>query len=133
MDARLRDQVWHRAGGRCEYCHLSQDFDVLPFQVDHVVPRKHGGPTRLENLALSCLPCNARKGPNLAGLDPESGVVVSLFNARTEAWKDHFAWNGPRLVGRTPTGRATIAVLAINETARVEQRRLLLATGKSFV
>lgn len=98
MDAGLRDQVWHRAGGRCEYCHLTQEFDVLPFQVDHVVPRKHGGPTLLENLTLSCLPCNARKGPNLAGLDPESGVVVSLFNPRTQAWGGAFRveWSSAR-------------------------------------
>lgn len=129
MEAGLRDQVGDRAGGRCEYCHLSQKFDVLPFQVDHIVARKHGGPTTADNLALSCLACNARKGPNLAGLDPTTGAVVELFNPRRADWSEHFEWDGPRLVGRTSVGRVTIAVLAINEPARVEHRRLLLISG----
>jgi hypothetical protein len=107
-------------------------FDVLPFQLDHVIPRKHGGPTNADNLALSCLSCNAHKGPNLAGLDPETGAVEPLFNPRDGVWSDNFAWDGPRLVGRTPTGRATIAVLAINEVARIEHRQLLMAAGGVF-
>jgi hypothetical protein len=132
MEAGLRDQVWRRAVGRCEYCRLSQKFDVLPFQVDHVIPRKHGGQTTVENLALSCLACNARKGPNLAGLDPETNAVTPLFNPRDDAWQDHFTWDGARLVGRTGIGRTTIAVLGINDPARVEHRRLLMDSGKSF-
>jgi hypothetical protein len=132
MEAGLREPVWQRAGGRCEFCRLPPEFDVLPFQIDHIIPRKHGGPTASENLALSCLPCNARKGPNLAGLDLETGNIEPLFNPRVATWTDHFAWNGARLVGRTPAGRATIAVLAIDEPARVEHRRFLIAAGCFF-
>lgn len=29
MDADTREQVWDRAGGRCEYCLLHQDDDPL--------------------------------------------------------------------------------------------------------
>ena len=39
----------------------------------------------------------------------------------------HFEYAGPVLAGRTPTGRATIRVLAINDPARVELRRVVLA------
>jgi hypothetical protein len=31
-------------------------------QVDHVVPRVKGGLDNLDNLVLSCSPCNSRKG-----------------------------------------------------------------------
>jgi hypothetical protein len=36
-------------------------------QVDHVIPRSRGGSNDLGNLALACLPCNARKGARLLG------------------------------------------------------------------
>jgi len=129
MDAALRQQVWERAEGRCEYCHLPHELDVLPFQIDHVRPVKHGGPSSPDNLALSCLTCNARKGPNLSGIDPQSDAVVRLFDPRTQVWSEHFRWDGPRLTGLTPTGRATIRTLAINDLARVEHRRLLFESG----
>jgi hypothetical protein len=38
-----RDQLWIRAAGRCEYCQIPQDFDVRPFQVDHIRAAKHRG------------------------------------------------------------------------------------------
>ena len=129
MHAGLREQVWNRAAGRCEYCHVPHELDLLPFQVDHIRPIKHGGRTVLENLALSCLPCNAHKGPNLAGIDPETGSVAALFDPRRKSWAEHFQWDGPRLVGLTASARATITVLAINAPRRVAHRRLLLAAG----
>ena len=37
-----------------------------------------------------------------------------LFNPRQQKWHDHFAVNGARIVGLTPTGRVTIALLQLN-------------------
>jgi hypothetical protein len=54
MDAALARQVWQRAGGCCEYCRMPQEFDDAPFEIDHVIARKHGGPTAAGNLALTC-------------------------------------------------------------------------------
>lgn len=124
-----RDEVWRRAGGCCEYCHIPQCFDVQPFKIDHVRARKHGGLTAPDNLALSCLPCNSYKGPNPAGYDPETGAMVALFNPRIDDWGEHFMWDGPILLGKTAIGRATIAVLCINAVERVEHRRLLIEAG----
>jgi hypothetical protein len=126
MSKPLREQVWERARGRCEYCQMLQELDVQPFQLDHIRAKKHGGATTEANSALSCLPCNAFKGPNVAGYDPDTGVLVALFNPRIDQWEEHFAWDGARLVGTTPTGRATIVVLRINAADRVEHRRLLI-------
>jgi hypothetical protein len=36
MDAALRQFVIERAGDRCEYCHLPQDFSELRFHVEHI-------------------------------------------------------------------------------------------------
>jgi len=48
----------------------------------------------MENLALACCFCNRYKGPNLAGIDPESREVAFLFHPRTHLWVEHFAWDG---------------------------------------
>jgi hypothetical protein len=52
----------------------------LPFQIDHIIAEKHGGQAVESNLALACAHCNRFKGPNIAGLDPESREIVRLFN-----------------------------------------------------
>jgi hypothetical protein len=67
-------------------------------------------------LALACLHCNQRKGPNIAGRNPETGKLVPLFHPRLDYWDDHFEWLGADLAGRTEIGVVTIQVLAINES-----------------
>jgi hypothetical protein len=66
----------------------------------------------------------------VAGYDPETGVLVPLFNPRVDPWKEHFTWDGPVLLGLTPSGRATIDVLRINDRIRVEHRRRLIVAGR---
>src|SRR5438067_2115596 len=113
MRRSLDRAVRRRAGGACEYCLMPQPSMPPRFPVDHVIARQHGGTASLDNLALSCPHCNSHKGPNLAGIDPETGQTVPLFHPRRQGWSDHFAWAGAVLAGRTAVGRATIAVLAI--------------------
>ncbi len=48
---------------------------------------------------------------------------------RRDRWADYFRWRGPRLVGLTPVGRATIRVLGINDPDAVALRRELIAEG----
>ncbi len=129
MDAALERLVWERAGHRCEYCRMPQAFDEITFEIDHVIPGKHGGVTAADSLALACFFCNNRKGPNLSGIDPDSGRVVELFNPRRQRWERHFRWVGPRVVGRTKSGRATVVVLEMNLPSRVELREVLLSAG----
>ena len=101
----------------------------LSFHVEHIIARQHGGDDALSNLALACPDCNAYKGPNLTSIDPETGKVVALFNPRQSSWTDHFSFQGPVIVGLTPTGRATLRLLYMNEEARVEMRRRLEEVG----
>jgi hypothetical protein len=104
-------------------------YPTVTFPIDHVVARQHGGPTVLGNLALSCLHCNSHKGPNIAGLDPRTRKITSLFNPRRHKWERHFRWEGPYLVGRTAVGRTTVAVLDLNHPDAVEVRQALMAEG----
>jgi hypothetical protein len=126
MDAAARQHVRDRAGNRCEYCGLRQEHSPLAsLQIEHIIPKKHGGSDESDNLALACIDCNLHKGPNLAGRDPETGQTTELFNPRTDRWADHFERSGPYLVGKTPVGRTTIYVLDMNGEERVELRTLV--------
>src|SRR6516165_1268116 len=114
-----RDQIRDRAGDVCEYCLLPQFCTTLPHEIDHIRAKKHHGPTTLQNTCLACAYCNAAKGTNVAGFDPESGELVPLFNPRTQRWNEHFTWRGSTLIGLTAIGRATIDVLNINSAERL--------------
>jgi hypothetical protein len=129
MDVSLAEFVRARAHNCCEYCRMPQTYDELPFEIDHVVAEQHGGKTVAGNLALACFADNHHKGPNLAGIDPETRKRAWLFNPRRHKWARHFRWDGPVLVGRTAVGRATVAVLGINLAHRVRHRAQLIAEG----
>jgi len=127
---RRRQLVRERAGNRCEYCGLPQAAArFLAFHVEHIRARQHGGSDDIDNLALACPDCNAHKGPNLTGIDPLSDEYVQLFNPRTSLWNEHFAVDGPFVVGKSSIGRATVALLNMNEPERVEMRAELRQNG----
>jgi hypothetical protein len=108
---------------------MGQEYDSLPFEIDHVIARKHGGPTTAKNLALSCFHCNSHKGSDIAGLDPRTRKLTPLFNPRRHKWSRHFRWRGADLVGRTPVGHVTVALLNVNDPERVELREQLIEEG----
>ncbi|HEY3241859.1 MAG TPA: HNH endonuclease [Phycisphaerae bacterium] len=74
--------VCERAGHRCEYCHLPESASPLPFVIDHIIWRQHGGSSLADNCALCCGFCNSSKGPNIAGIDPVTRAIVALFHPR---------------------------------------------------
>lgn len=114
--AQQRQSVSTRARGRCEYCLAPQDFSNAPFAIEHIQPVAQGGRTVLENLAYACLGCNGHKADKVTGLDPQTGATVPLFHPRQQRWEEHFAWadSYSLVVGRTPTGRATVEALCLN-------------------
>jgi hypothetical protein len=121
--------VADRADRACEYCRIPEAFYPGTFVSEHVIARQHGGSDHDENLAFSCVRCNLHKGPNIAGLDPEGGQLTRLFNPRADIWDEHFEWYGHILKGRTPVGRTTIRVLAMNEPVIRAVRAALLNEG----
>lgn len=125
----LAEAVRQRAGGRCEYCHFPLEHASLPFEVEHVIPRKHEGATESENLAFACFYCNRYKGPNVAGSATPGGPVTRLFHPRSDQWAEHFEWHHATLVARSEIGRATIKVLRMNHPNAVAVRELLIHEG----
>jgi hypothetical protein len=126
MERALEELVWQRAEACCEYCQVPQAYDRLPFEIDHIIAKKHRGATRAGNLCLACFACNNHKGPNIAGVDERTNKIVKLFNPRRHRWHRHFRWKGPVLIGRTAVGRATVNVLEINLPDRVAFRQGLI-------
>lgn len=125
----LRQVVMERAGGRCEYCLLPQSASAFEHEPDHIIPIQHGGKTKADNLALACLRCNRRKGPNIGSLDPETGALVPFFDPRSQRWLDHFRLVGAIIQPLTPEGRVTVKIMQLNNEQRVEEREQLIALG----
>ena len=123
MDAATRASVRIRAGNCCEYCRRRQaSSPLIPLQMEHVIPRKHGGRDDLDNLALACADCNLHKGSDLTGIDPQSKQITRLFHPRLDLWDEHFAWDGQRIRGLTAIGRTTVRVLDLNAVPRLRVR-----------
>lgn len=45
----LRNEVYERAEGCCEYCLISESVSFAKHQIDHVIAEKHGG-EMIENI-----------------------------------------------------------------------------------
>jgi hypothetical protein len=83
-----------------------------------------------DNLCLCCIRCNLKKGPNIASIDPETGLIVALFHPRRHSWREHLSLGQDgRLQGLTPEGRVTVQLMEMNDMERVSLRSLLLRRG----
>ncbi len=128
----LQRRVRLRAANRCEYCGIAQAGQEATFHIDHVQPRRDGGPTTLENLALSCVSCSLRKGARTEARDPLSQEMASVFNPRAHPWEEHFELGENFLIlGKTAIGRASIELLRMNRPVAVEIRHLVARKSTS--
>ncbi|NEP19556.1 MAG: HNH endonuclease [Leptolyngbya sp. SIO4C1] len=131
IPASLRQQVIAEAQYRCEYCKTSSRLTGTPLVMEHILPRSLGGNDARSNLAASCYRCNEFKGIKTHAKDPETGQLVSLFNPRQQDWNSEFTWGngGTHILGRTPTGRATVLALRLNNEQMVEARAIWIDFG----
>lgn len=113
-----KDIIRQRANYLCEYCHSPEQICSNRFTIDHIIPRSLGGTDERDNLALCCRRCNERRYNFVAGFDPETNMIVPLFNPREQQWSEHFIWsaNGREIIGITNIGRATCIRLDLNDT-----------------
>jgi hypothetical protein len=130
----MRETVFERDGGRCQYCQLAQLGHGAMFHIDHIFPRSKSGPTALDNLALQCPNCSLHKADKTTAVDPDTGQMVSLFHPLQQAWNEHFRLHeSGECMGLTPVGRATAAALQMNmmipRFARACQIRLRLLSA----
>lgn len=107
-----RHGIYTRDRGRCQYC--GERVQRSEYQNEHVIPRKQGGKTCWENIVLSCMICNQKKGgrtPEQAGMRllstpvrpkklPDAGNLGMTFHrGMPESWRtylrDHAYWCAP--------------------------------------
>ena len=127
----LRQLVTARAQGRCEYCQSPEAYATERSRLNIS--------THVHSRAQQCLPTvpslpgvqRGYKSIHTTSVDPETGETVALFHPRQHVWREHFTWSadGLRIVGLTPTGRATVALLRINRPPLMNLRRALMAIG----
>lgn len=117
-----RRLVRQRSKYLCEYCHSPEYLSPDRFTIDHLLPKSLGGSDEPDNLALACHRCNERHYNFTVGLDPQTQEQVPLFNPRQQQWSEHFIWtkDGIKILGTTPTGRATCDRLDLNDERRDE-------------
>ena len=99
---------------------------MLPFLLGHIVSEKHGGSSDVENLAFTCPYCGRAKGSDLASIDPETELLTSLYNPRTQTWSEHFELDGAEIIPLTPFGRVTVQMLRMNHPDRIQEREMLI-------
>ena len=100
--------------------------------MEHITPRVRQGSNNDNNLACACRGCNGSKGDRVSAIDPQTEEYAPFYNPRLDRWESHFEWDSTQLqlVGRTPTGRATISALQLNRPPVVKLRGMLLERGE---
>ncbi len=102
-----RENVYTRDNGSCQYCGHKVPRPEATY--DHVTPRSQGGLTRWENIVISCMPCNQKKGgrrPEQAGMHLRSEPVkpkklpdvfhltFTWRDGMPEVWRTWLYWHG---------------------------------------
>jgi len=94
-----------------------------------VIPANKGGKSVAQNLALACPHCDRQKWDFVEAPVPATNHSAPLFNPRTQRWADHFVFWGYRVVGITPTGKATAELLKLNHDPKVRVREIEQSLG----
>lgn len=94
-----RRSIFARDSYTCQYCgHRGTDLTV-----DHIIPKKYGGPTTWDNLVCCCKKCNGRKSdktlsqvgfalkttPRRPKYVPFISLTKFISGARNEVWRDY--------------------------------------------
>jgi 5-methylcytosine-specific restriction endonuclease McrA len=72
----LKNQVFDRAKGICEYCYSQAKFSPNNCEIEYIVPVSREGTTTSENLALACPSCNSYKSNKIEAI----AVCVSIID-----------------------------------------------------
>ena len=76
-----RQNVFERDKNTCQYC--GKKFERKDLNIDHVVPRQHGGLTTWTNVVCSCIECNSRK----ANRTPEQARMLLIRRPKKPRWR----------------------------------------------
>ncbi|MBD3320322.1 MAG: HNH endonuclease [Chitinivibrionales bacterium] len=103
-----RRNVYIRDNGQCMYC--GKKVSLANFTFDHVIPKCQGGKSEWNNVVVSCMRCNSRKGgrsvshsgmnllrhpfaPQLDKAAPANLVSRIAAEIPHESWEDYIYWN----------------------------------------
>ncbi len=89
-----RLNIYARDGDTCQYCGRKLARNEL--NLDHVLPRAHGGKTSWENVVCSCVPCNLKKG----GRTPDGASMKLLKKPVRPRWTPFFRGAAKRVTYR---------------------------------
>lgn len=126
----MRQMVAERANFRCEYCYLPEIHAFFSFHIDHIIPLKHGGLTTIDNLAYACMYCNRNKGTDISSILLPDRTIIRFFNPRIDNWSDHFRLENAWIRPLTNIGAVTAKILDFNYFERVEERQILIDSGR---
>jgi hypothetical protein len=131
ISKRLRDRIRRQADDRCGYCLSPQKLVLGQLEIEHLLPRALGGKDDEDNLWLACRMCNGYKGKQIKAIDPQTEQPAALFNPRKQKWSEHFMWSedGSMIIGLTPTGRATVEALQLNNPLALVVRLEWVSAG----
>ncbi len=130
ISSETRQIVADRANNVCEYCLIGEVDAYYRHQVEHIISRKHGGSSNLDNLALACVFCNRYKGSDIASLIPETDELIRFYNPRINRWREHFRLNGVIIEPLTEIGEATVRILQMNHEDQILEREVLHRRGR---
>jgi hypothetical protein len=112
------------------FCLIHQSDAWFSFHIDHIISRKHRGPTNPGNLALACLRCNVAKGTDVGTLIARPPRLVRLYHPRKDRWNQHFRLAAARILPLSEEGEATIRLLDLNAADRLLLRKTLIKAGR---
>jgi len=121
----MRQRVAERAYHVCEHCLIHEDDTFWGCHIDHIISRKHGGSSELENLAFACAVCNANKGSDISSLAGSPPKLTRLFHPRQDHWLENFHPVKNTIDFASEVGEATAKLLQLNHPNRVEERDAL--------
>ncbi len=130
VNAQQRRLVADRSYHVCEYCLLHEDDTFWGCQIDHIISRKHGGNSDVDNLAWAYACCNNYKGSDIATLVGQPPLLSRLYHPRTDRWSECFRLNGYRIEAHNAPGAATEKLLQLNQESRLRERAALGQTGR---
>src|SRR2546423_8483314 len=84
--------VARRANHVCEYCLIAEQDAYFRFQVEHIISRKHGGSSEIDNLALACAFCNRHKGTDIASTSLDNRSWSRFTTRVVIAGETIFVW-----------------------------------------
>ena len=124
----IREYLLEKFNRTCVYC----DKQDVPLQVEHVLAKANGGGNAVSNLALSCEPCNTKKGTQRVEdfLNKKPEALAKLQRQLKSSLKDAAAVNATRNAIFTALLKTGLPV-EVGTGAQTKFNRTRLGYGKA--